>query len=51
MIEVAEEFFEALSFTKLNGKFWEKSILEHPKNRKMSCQVSAWDLFTGKDYR
>ncbi|XP_033215787.1 angiotensin-converting enzyme-like isoform X2 [Belonocnema kinseyi] len=51
MTEEAEDFFQSMSFTKLNSRFWEKSILERPSKRNMSCQASAWDLFTGKDYR
>ncbi|XP_051171551.1 angiotensin-converting enzyme-like [Leptopilina boulardi] len=50
MAKEADEFFQSMSFTKLNNKFWEKSILQR-ENRSMSCQASAWDLFTGRDFR
>lgn len=51
MAKDAEDYFQSMSFPKLNTKFWEKSILERSQNRSMSCQASAWDLFTGKDFR
>ncbi|XP_024941255.1 angiotensin-converting enzyme isoform X2 [Cephus cinctus] len=51
MAQVAEEFFQNLNQVSLSSRFWEKSILEKPEDREISCQASAWDLFTGKDYR
>ena len=31
--------------------FWERSILEKPKDRELICHASAWDFYDGKDFR
>jgi peptidyl-dipeptidase A len=31
--------------------FWERSILEKPKDREMVCHASAWDFYDRKDFR
>lgn len=31
--------------------FWQKSILEKPKDRELICHASAWDFYDAKDFR
>ena len=45
MFEKAEEFFTSIGWMKLPGGFWNKSMLEKPKDgRSVVCHASAWDF-------
>ncbi|KAK3105656.1 hypothetical protein FSP39_002751 [Pinctada imbricata] len=52
MYETAEEFFTSLGFPNMTKEFWENSMLEQPEDgRKVVCHASAWDFYTGTDFR
>ncbi|XP_053697500.1 angiotensin-converting enzyme-like [Sabethes cyaneus] len=52
MFQMGDDFFQSLNMTKLPPAFWEKSILEKPKDgRDLVCHASAWDFFATDDVR
>lgn len=52
MTEVAESFFTSLGMPELPDTFWERSMLQKPRDREVVCHASAWDLGPGgKDVR
>ncbi|KAF8795130.1 Angiotensin-converting enzyme-like protein [Argiope bruennichi] len=51
MFKMSEEFFTSVGLKKMTPEFWERSIIEKPKNREMVCHASAWDFSDGKDFR
>ncbi|NXE84768.1 ACE enzyme, partial [Cochlearius cochlearius] len=52
MFRVSEEFFTSLGLLEMPPEFWEKSMLEKPKDgRAVVCHASAWDFYNRKDFR
>uniref|UniRef100_T1IX26 Angiotensin-converting enzyme n=1 Tax=Strigamia maritima TaxID=126957 RepID=T1IX26_STRMM len=52
MFKLAENFFLSIGLEPMTRQFWQRSILEKPKDkRKMSCHGSATNFFDGHDYR
>ncbi len=52
MFQRGDAFFQSLNMGKLPGSFWEKSILEKPKDgRDMVCHASAWNFYKDTDVR
>nr|XP_033774941.1 angiotensin-converting enzyme [Geotrypetes seraphini] len=52
MFNVSEEFFTSLGLLPMPSEFWEKSMLEKPKDgREVVCHASAWDFYNRKDFR
>ncbi|WP_204378461.1 M2 family metallopeptidase [Agaribacterium haliotis] len=51
MTEIAEEFFVSIGFPELPETFWQRSMLEKPRDRDVVCHASAWDLNGGQDPR
>ena len=51
MTKLAESFFVSLGLKELPESFYEKSMLEKPKDRDVVCHASAWDFFVYKDVR
>lgn len=46
MFELADEFFVSLNLKPVPESFWEKSLIEKPKDgRDVVCHASAWDFF------
>ncbi|XP_050519658.1 angiotensin-converting enzyme-like [Diabrotica virgifera virgifera] len=51
IFETAESFFKSINLTAMPDLFWQRSIIEKPKDREIICHASAWDIFDGKDFR
>lgn len=51
MVEVAETFFTSLGFEPLPETFWERSLINKPKDREVVCHASAWNLDDLEDIR
>ncbi|XP_071528879.1 angiotensin-converting enzyme-like [Panulirus ornatus] len=51
MFELADDFFASLNLTRVPQSFWEKSVIEKPKDREIVCHASAWDFCDRKDVR
>lgn len=51
LTELAESFFVSLGLEKLPAGFYEKSLLEKPKDRDVVCHASAWDFQLYRDFR
>ncbi|KAK7873704.1 hypothetical protein R5R35_013236 [Gryllus longicercus] len=51
MFKLSEQFFTSLNLSAMPESFWERSILEKPKDREIVCHASAWDFYDGKDFR
>ncbi|XP_054706988.1 angiotensin-converting enzyme-like [Uloborus diversus] len=51
MFKIAEEFFTSIGMQPMTADFWQKSVIEKPKDKDMVCHASAWNLHDGKDYR
>ncbi|RZC41415.1 angiotensin-converting enzyme-like, partial [Asbolus verrucosus] len=51
IFRTSEDFFKSINLTEMPEIFWERSILEKPKDREIVCHASAWDFFDGKDFR
>lgn len=51
IFRTAEDFFKSINLTEMPQTFWERSILEKPKDREMVCHASAWDFYDRKDFR
>uniref|UniRef100_A0A646QF91 Angiotensin-converting enzyme n=1 Tax=Hemiscolopendra marginata TaxID=943146 RepID=A0A646QF91_9MYRI len=51
MFQMAEKFFTSLGLEPMTEDFWNKSIIEKPKDREIVCHASAWDFWNGKDVR
>jgi peptidyl-dipeptidase A len=48
MTKSAEDFYTSIAFPALPQTFWERSMLEQPRDRKVQCHASAWHM-DGKD--
>ncbi|KAK7790888.1 hypothetical protein R5R35_006654 [Gryllus longicercus] len=51
IFKLAEEFFISLNMSAMPDLFWERSILEKPADREITCHASAWDFYDAKDFR
>jgi len=51
MTKSAETFYTSIGFPALPAKFWERSMLERPRDREVVCHASAWDMDTEDDVR
>jgi peptidyl-dipeptidase A len=51
MVRYGEAFYVSLGFDKLPDTFWERSLLEKPRDRDVVCHASAWDVDSQKDVR
>lgn len=52
MFEEANNFFISLGLLPVPPDFWNKSMLEKPTDgREVVCHASAWDFFSGNDFR
>jgi len=52
MFQLADEFFTSLGLDPVPELFWQKSLIEKPKDgREVVCHASAWDFLNGKDFR
>lgn len=52
MFQLADEFFQSLGLDPMPEMFWKKSMLEKPDDgRQVVCHASAWDFYTGNDFR
>jgi len=51
MTETAERFYTSLGLAELPDTFWERSLLERPRDRDVVCHASAWDLDAREDLR
>lgn len=51
MFKMSEEFFTSLGLKPMTPEFWNRSIIEKPKDREIICHASAWDFSDGKDFR
>nr|QDC23064.1 angiotensin-converting enzyme isoform 1 [Cupiennius salei] len=51
MFKMSEEFFTSLGLKPMTQEFWNRSIIEKPKDREIVCHASAWDFSDGKDFR
>ncbi|MBN3296564.1 angiotensin-converting enzyme [Amia ocellicauda] len=52
MFEESDHFFTSLGLLPMPPEFWNKSMLEKPKDgRNVVCHASAWDFYNRKDFR
>lgn len=50
MFELAQSFYISIGLDPMPFAFWNMSLFEKPKNRKVVCHASAWD-FSGGEVR
>ncbi|CAN5799428.1 M2 family metallopeptidase [soil metagenome] len=51
MTQTGEAFYSSLGFAPLPKTFWERSMLERPRDREVTCHASAWDVNDRDDIR
>jgi peptidyl-dipeptidase A len=51
LVHYGERFFTSLGFAPLPETFWERSLIEKPKDRDVVCHASAWDIDQVNDVR
>ena len=51
MAKTGEGFYSSMGFAPLPQTFWERSLLERPRDREVVCHASAWDLDDKQDIR
>ncbi|XP_072926854.1 angiotensin-converting enzyme isoform X1 [Hemitrygon akajei] len=51
MFNESDNFFKSLGLKPMPNEFWNKSMIEKPKDREVVCQASAWDFYNRKDFR
>ena len=52
MFRLSESFFSSLGFENMTKLFWDKSMLDKPKDgREVVCHASAEDFYEKDDYR
>jgi peptidyl-dipeptidase A len=51
MAKTGEGFYSSLGFAPLPQTFWERSLLERPRDREVVCHASAWDVDDKQDIR
>jgi peptidyl-dipeptidase A len=47
----AESFYVSLGFPKLPDTFWQRSLLQKPRDREVQCHASAWHMDAREDVR
>ena len=51
LAHTAENFYTSLGLPALPDTFWQRSLLERPRDREVVCHASAWDLDDKNDIR
>ncbi|MDO9248537.1 MAG: M2 family metallopeptidase, partial [Phenylobacterium sp.] len=51
MTQTGEAFYSSLGFAPLPKTFWERSMLERPRDREVTCHASAWNVNDRDDIR
>jgi peptidyl-dipeptidase A len=51
MVKTAENFYISLGFDPWPKSCWERSMLVRPRDRKVQCHASAWDIDNKDDIR
>ncbi|XP_069761237.1 angiotensin-converting enzyme isoform X3 [Narcine bancroftii] len=51
MFQESDNFFQSLGLIPMPQEFWNKSMIEKPKDREVVCHASAWDFYNRKDFR
>lgn len=51
MVRHGEAFFTSLGIPALPETFWQRSLLQRPRDREVQCHASAWDLDFQDDLR
>jgi peptidyl-dipeptidase A len=51
LVRLGESFFTSLGLDPLPATFWERSMLQKPKDREVVCHASAWDVDFNDDLR
>uniref|UniRef100_A0A672PYN2 Angiotensin-converting enzyme n=1 Tax=Sinocyclocheilus grahami TaxID=75366 RepID=A0A672PYN2_SINGR len=52
MFQESDRFFTSIGLLPMPPEFWNKSMLEKPKDgREVVCHASAWDFYNRKDFR
>jgi peptidyl-dipeptidase A len=51
MTKSAEDFYRSIAFPALPQTFWERSMLEQPRDRNVQCHASAWHMDGQDDVR
>ena len=51
MTRSAESFYTSLGFPQLPATFWQRSMLQRPRDREVVCHASAWDMANDSDVR
>ncbi|XP_059143558.1 angiotensin-converting enzyme-like [Physella acuta] len=52
IFQTADDFFRSLGMIPMPEEFWNKSLIERPKDgREVVCHASAWDFYNAKDFR
>lgn len=51
MAQTGEAFYSSMGFAPLPKTFWERSLLERPRDREVVCHASAWDVDDKQDIR
>ncbi|XP_053555757.1 angiotensin-converting enzyme [Bombina bombina] len=51
MFQESDSFFTSLGLIPMPQEFWDKSMIEKPKDREVVCHASAWDFYNRKDFR
>ena len=49
MFESADDFYVGMGLKRVNGLFWNNSMLQKPNDgRQVACHATAWDFYDGK---
>ncbi|MDC0722312.1 M2 family metallopeptidase [Nannocystis bainbridge] len=51
LVKLGESFFTSVGLDPLPATFWERSMLQKPKDREVVCHASAWDVDFNDDLR
>jgi peptidyl-dipeptidase A len=51
MVKTAEAFYISLGFDPWPQSFWDRSMIERPRDREVECHASAWDIDSADDIR
>ncbi len=51
IVKTGDAFFQSLGIEPLPETFWERSLIDKPKDRNVVCHASAWDLDNQDDIR
>lgn len=51
MFHAADNFFTSLGWRSMPNAFWEKSMLERPRDRQVECHGSASDFYKNREVR